>query len=82
MSDRKPGDGGEILTIVKIPESPTWWFYGKKNKQKKTQVSCDSHHFCRNARGLIVWENNLGKWNIEREGEGERERRGKADFML
>lgn len=54
----------------------------KKTNKKKTQVSCDSHHFCRNARGLIVWENNLGKWNIEREGEGERERRGKADFML
>lgn len=39
-----------------IPASPTWWFYSNKKKKVLGFAS-----FSRNARGLIVWENNLGK---------------------
>lgn len=53
VSDHKLGG---TLTIVKIPESPTWWF----NRGKNTVLLWFTS-FCRNARGLIVWENNLGK---------------------
>lgn len=53
---------GETPRIVKIPESPTWWFFflWRKNTGLLRFTS-----LCRSARGLIVWENNLGKWKRE-----------------
>lgn len=67
VSDRKPG---ETLTVVKIPESPTWRLYGKE-----TPVSCDSHHSAETQGNWLCGKTILGS------GRGE-EKDPKALFML
>lgn len=56
------GNGTRIIKWGRDPDncqnswSPTWQIY-----DEKTRLSCDSHHSV-STRGLLVWENSLGKW--------------------